>query len=106
MRRRKRRGTQLRVGASAGTSVAVVRSSETHINNYSEVFSRAELVHTLKFYKTRNAKEETTLRSRTILADKKGFPLECLEKVAPPGFGDVHNPMATEPWMTGDLPSE
>ncbi|KAE8325324.1 hypothetical protein BDV39DRAFT_216495 [Aspergillus sergii] len=86
--------------------VAVVRSSDVRVNDYSEEFSRTELVRTLEFYKGRHAGDEANRRSKASMAATMGVSAEAFDRMVPEGFPYVHNPMAEEPWMPSDLPSE
>ncbi|KJK65925.1 hypothetical protein P875_00021969 [Aspergillus parasiticus SU-1] len=86
--------------------VAVVRSSEVSVNDYSEEFSRTELVRTLEFYKGRHAGDETFRRSKASMAATIGMSAEAFGRMVPEGFPYLNVPAVTKPWMTSDLPSE
>ncbi|KAB8270566.1 hypothetical protein BDV30DRAFT_241306 [Aspergillus minisclerotigenes] len=86
--------------------VAVVRSPDVRVNDYSEEFSRTKLVRTLEFYKGRHAGDEANRRSKASMAATMGVSAEAFERMVPEGFPYVHNPMAEEPWMPSDLPNE
>ncbi|GAB1193807.1 hypothetical protein APSETT444_003037 [Aspergillus pseudonomiae] len=86
--------------------IAVVRSSDVRVNDYSEEFSRTELVRTLECYKNIHAGDEAHRRSKASMAATMGVSAEAFDRMVPEGFPHIHSPADTEPWMTSDLPSE
>ncbi|KAE8162293.1 hypothetical protein BDV40DRAFT_265331, partial [Aspergillus tamarii] len=92
-------------GGDIHGDVAVVRSSDARVNDYSEVFSRTESVRTLEFYKNRHAGNETNRRTKASMAATMGVSVEALGGMVPKGIPYLQRPAVTEPWMTSDLPS-
>ncbi|PYH97015.1 hypothetical protein BO71DRAFT_319422, partial [Aspergillus ellipticus CBS 707.79] len=58
--------------------VAVVRSSNTNVNDYSDEFTKAELLRTTNYYVGKEGSDENEQRERSRSAGLFGMPPECL----------------------------
>ncbi|OGM41562.1 hypothetical protein ABOM_010348 [Aspergillus bombycis] len=83
--------------------VAVVRSSDVRVKDYSTEFSRTELVRTLGFYKNINAGDETFRRSKIETAGNTRLSLEVIDVAAPRDYIFDNTPGRIKPWKLSDF---